>query len=97
MGDNELKDSAEEVKMTPAEIAAEWENYVRNEVNALLDIFLPEAITGNVGVMYKRPVKSVDVKTGKQIIDEDKAIGVDIHIVFDFPEPVQFFDSKPSE
>lgn len=83
--------------LSPEEIAAAWEQYVRDEVNSLLDIFLPEAINGNVGVMYERPIKKVDVKTGQRISEDNKATAVDIHIVFEFPKPIEFFEDKPSE
>jgi hypothetical protein len=92
MDDKEVKD-----QLTPEEMAKAWENYVRNEVNTLLDIFLPEAISGNVGVIYSHPVKEVSAKTGESIVDKDKATAVDIHIVLDFPEAIQFFDEKPTE
>lgn len=83
--------------MKAEEIAKAWEEYVRGEVNALLDIFLPEAVNGNVGVMYKRPVLRVSAATGKAEYEENKATAVDIHIVFEFPEPVEFFEEKPTE
>jgi hypothetical protein len=92
MDDKEVKD-----QLTPEEMAKAWENYVRNEVNTLLDIFLPEAVSGNVGVIYSHPVKEVSAKTGESIVDKDKATAVDIHIVLDFPEAIQFFDEKPTE
>lgn len=94
------KDKVEELAaagLTPEEIAAEWEKYVRDEVSSLLDIFLPEAVNGTVGVLYDRPIKRVDAATGKAIIEESKATGVDIHIVFKFPQAIEFFDEKPSE
>ena len=94
------KDKIEELAssgMTSEEVAAAWEKYVRDEVNTLLDIFLPEAVNGNVGVIYQRPIKRVDAATGERILEENKAKAVDIHIVFEFPEPVEFFEDKPSE
>jgi len=91
-----IKDLAASGK-TPEEVAKAWEEYVRGEVNALLDIYLPEAIDGTVGTLYQHPVKRVDVKTGKSIIDDKKATAVDIHIVFTFAAPIEFFDDKPSE
>ena len=94
------KDKIEELvasDLSAEEVAAAWEQYVRDEVNALLDTFLPEAINGNVGVLYKRPTGHVDPNTLQKMPDNKKATAVDIHIVFEFPEPIEFFDDKPSE
>ena len=79
----------------PKEVAQAWEEYVRGEVNSLLDIFLPESINGTVGVRYNRPVIRVSAATGEAEYDTTKATAVDIHIVFEFPEPVEFFEEKP--
>jgi len=97
MADKDKIQELVEAGIPPEEIAAAWEKYVRDEVNSLLDVFLPEAINGNVGVIYKRPVLRVDAATGKSILDENKATAVDIHVVFEFPKAVEFFDDKPSE
>jgi hypothetical protein len=97
MADNDKIDELVSSGVSSEELAESWERYVRDEVNSLLDIFLPEAVNGNVGVIYNRPVKKVDAATGQQIFDEDKAKAVDIHIVFEFPEPIVFFENKPSE
>lgn len=94
------KDKVEELVkegLSAEEVATAWEEYVRNEVSALLDIFLPEAINGNVGVLYDHPIKLVDAATGERVIDKDKAKAVDIHIVFEFPQPIEFFEDKPDE
>jgi len=97
MDDKEIKDQLLSENITPEEMAKAWEDYVHNEVNTLLSIFLPEAVSGNVGVIYSRPVKEVSAKTGESIVDKNKATAVDIHIVLEFPEAIQFFDEKPTE
>lgn len=81
--------------VVPEMRAALWESLVRKEVNDYLDIFLPEAITGNIGILYDRPVLEVDSKTGEKILDNKAAKGVKIIIEFAFAEPVKFFDKKP--
>jgi hypothetical protein len=93
MDEKELKDLLE--KTPPSERAAAWEEYVRGEVNALLDTFLPESISGNVGIKYKHPVIRVSPKTGKAEIDISKATGVSLYIEFEFAEPIEFFETKP--
>lgn len=95
MDEKEIKDVLEEV---PAEErAAAWEEYVRGEVNALLDTFLPESITGNVGIKYEHPVREKNPKTGADILDETKALGVFISVKFDFAAPIEFFEEKPEQ
>lgn len=99
MSDEVIKDDEiqEAPAATPEEVAAAWENYVRQEVNQVLNIFLPEAINGNVGVKYIRPVLRVDPSTGQKISDQNKATGVQIFVEFDFAEPIEFFDELPDE
>lgn len=97
MADKDKIEELVESGMSTEELVVAWEEYVRTEVSSLLDIFLPEAVNGNVGVLYRRPVKRVDAKTGEAIEDKSKATAVDIHIVFEFPEPITFYDEKPSE
>lgn len=82
-------------EIPPEERAAAWEEYVRNEVSSLLDTFLPEAISGNVGIKYEHPILRVSPKTGKAEIDENTATGVFISILFEFAAPISFFDEKP--
>lgn len=82
-------------EISPEERAAAWEEYVRSEVNSLLDTFLPESISGNVGVKYDHPVLRISPKTGEAEMDESKATGVFISILFEFAAPITFFDEKP--
>jgi hypothetical protein len=89
MDEKDVKELLEETP--PEERAAAWEAYVRAEVNSLLDTFLPEAVSGNVGVKYDHPVIGVSPKTNKTEIDETKANGVLLSIVFEFAAPIQFF------
>jgi len=55
MADEEKKELTEEEKV---EVARQWEAYVRNEVNSLLDVYLPNSIYGNVGIRYANPEKA---------------------------------------
>ena len=93
MDEKDVKDMLAEV--APEDRAAAWEAYVRTEVNALLDTFLPEAISGNVGIKYDHPVIQVNPKTGKAEIDESKATGVFVSVKFEFAAPIEFFDEEP--
>lgn len=81
----------------PEERASAWEEYVRVEVNAMLDAFLPESVSGNMGVKYEHPVKKVDATSGKAEIDKTKATGVYLSIMFEFAAPIEFYDEKPKD
>ena len=59
-----------------------WEEYARNEVNALLDMFLPDTDAGNIGIKYNHPIKA-RYETHTEY-DEDKVNGVEIRVVFKF-------------
>jgi len=93
INDDQVKE--ELAKITPEERAAAWEAHVRYQVESILDTYLPEAVAGNVGIKYIRPGHGTDPKTGRAIVDEKKATGVIITLLFDFPEPIEFFDEKP--
>jgi len=94
MDEKDVKDMLAEIP--PEERAAAWEKYVRDEVNSLLDTFLPEAISGNVGIKYDHPVLKMNPKTGKAEIDESKATGVFLSIKSEFAAPINFFDEEPN-
>ncbi len=85
----------EKIQGKPEDRAAAWEMYVRNEVNKVLDIYLPESITGNIGIKYINPILKVDAQTGERIIDTKKATGVQVIVEFVFAAPIEFFDEKP--
>ena len=97
MDEKEVKELMESTP--PEEREAAWEEYVRAEVTALLDTFLPEAASGNVGVRYNYLSTGVNPKTGRTQIDKTKVNGVMLSIVFEFAAPIQFFGeaAKDSE
>jgi hypothetical protein len=67
--------------------ALRWMSYVRNEVNTLLNIFLPISKSGTVGVKYSNPVVAV-YESGPEY-DSSVAEGVEIRLVFDFEQKVK--------
>jgi len=85
MAEDEKKELTEEER---AEMAAKWETYVRDELNALLDIYLPNTVAGNVGIKYAHPIIS-SYEDGTKNVDEKKAVGVNIHINFRFADVVE--------
>lgn len=64
-----------------------WEDYVRLEVNALLDTFLPHSANGNVGIRYLHPVK-VQYE-GSEEYDDEKFSGVEMILIFNFDEELK--------
>lgn len=80
----ELMEEKKEVEPTKEEMARVWEAYVRNELNTLLDIYLPIAVEGTVGIKYVHPVKAT-YETHTEY-DKDKAAGVQLSVVFTFAD-----------
>jgi hypothetical protein len=74
--------------------ALAWMQYVSNEVNMLLAMFLPVAKSGTVGVKYLPHVK-VMYETGPEY-DVNKADGVEIRLVFDFENTIDI-PKEPKE
>lgn len=71
-----------------------WPDYVRSEVMALLDVYLPDAKNGNVGIRYKKPVLSLDEAGNVLAYDTTKAEAVSINIVFEFYNAVDISDQE---
>lgn len=89
MAEEEKKELTEEEKEA---VAKQWEAYVRNEVNALLNIYLPNSVSGNIGIKYANPVK-VRYETHTEY-DKTKAIAVNIDIVFKFNKEIDILEEK---
>jgi hypothetical protein len=85
----------DKIEVKPEDRAAAWEAYVRGQVSSVLDTYLPEAITGNIGVKYINPVLRVDAQTGEKVIDTKTALGVQVILEFTFAAPIKFFDEEP--
>jgi hypothetical protein len=95
---NQKEINSKDVKeVLPEERAAAWETYVRKEVERVLDIYLPESVTGTIGIEYIRPVLRIDSKSGKQILNEKKAKGVSVVLMFEFADEIEFFDEVPDD
>jgi len=81
------KETPEEKELTEEERAVKWMNYVSDEVNALLAIFLPISKEGVVGMKYKPSVVEI-LETGP-VYDDTKAEGVEIRLIFNFEEKIE--------
>lgn len=78
----------EEVKeMTKEEVAKLWEENVRKEVNDILDIYLPIAARGDIGVRYGSPIMGT-MEDGSDIIETDKADAVAVTLILRFEDPI---------
>ena len=73
--------------------AKDWEDYVRDEVNTLLNVYLPVSKNGNIGIKYYKDVLQ-RTESGVRY-DETKAVGVQMHIVFEFAQPVDLVGEEP--
>lgn len=80
-------------ELTLEERAVAWEKWVRSEISAALDIFLPLTKAGDVYTAY-RAHKVEELETGP-VYDNTKADGVSITVVFEFEKPVDL--TKPRE
>ena len=63
-----------------------WANWVRSEVNAALDIYLPIALSGQINVKYYPRV--IEVLENGPALDETKASGVLLSVVLEFEKPI---------
>jgi hypothetical protein len=81
----EVKDTSD---MTKEERAELWEKWVRSEVNAALDIFLPQAVQGDIGLSYVPSV--VEVLESGPVYSDTKADKVRLFIELTFENPINF-------
>ena len=99
MGDEIKENNDDRIKdlngMSDEEKAEAWVNYVRNGVNSLLDIYLPVAESGNIGIRYT-PHEVEKLESGP-VYDETKADAVLISVVFKFNKPIDLTKSIISE
>jgi len=85
------KEVPEKRELTEEERSIKWMNYVSDEVNALLAVFLPISKEGVVGMKYK-PIVVETLETGP-VYDYSKADGVEIRLIFNFEDKIDI----PSE
>lgn len=74
-------------EVTEEEQAEAWATYVRDELNSILDIYLPASMAGNVGIRYGNPEMG-KMEDGSSVFDTTKANTVLINIVLRFEEPI---------
>ena len=68
------------------ETTEDWEEFVRSEVTAALNNFLPYSGEGKLGIIYKKSV--VEETESGPVYDENKVSGVEIVISLEFPEAI---------
>jgi hypothetical protein len=69
-----------------------WQGWVKNEVNAVLDIFLPVSKAGDVNVSYNAVVIE-ETEAGKVFSDCLKD-AVMVSLVFKFKEPINISEPR---
>jgi hypothetical protein len=88
-------ESTEKVELTEKQKSAlAWMQYVSDQVNMLLVMFLPIAKSGTVGVKYQPHIKA-RYESGPDY-DHTKADGVEIRLVFDFENTIDI-PEEPKE
>lgn len=76
----------EELMKDEKRTTEDWEEFVRAEVNGVLDNLLPASVNGNIGIVYKNLVTE-ELESGP-VFDETRAIGVEIVLSFDFGKEI---------
>lgn len=79
-----MENEQERLIMTKEESAELWKGYVREQVTLHLEKFLSNAVSGNIGVKYKHPIRQM-LETGPDFIT-NKANGVQLSLVFEFED-----------
>lgn len=88
MTDEKEVTTKEEVELTDEQKSAlAWMQYVSDEVNTLLSIYLPISKNGTVGVKYNKHIKAM-YESGPEY-DPNLADGVEIRLVFEFEGAVE--------
>jgi hypothetical protein len=84
----------EDIKeLTQEEKELAWEKWVRSEVNAALDIYLPSAVNGHINIKYS-PLEVERLESGP-VYDENRVTGVLLSILFDFENPIEIKKLEP--
>jgi hypothetical protein len=78
----EIKDETE-LKFGDKAVTEDWELYVRSEVQGLLNAFLPNSVSGDIGIAYK-PLIEGTTEGGDPIFDDTQVVGVNIVLSFNF-------------
>lgn len=68
------------------ESVKEWEEFVRQDVKNLLDVYLPISDQAATNITYSHPVKHK--YEGSTVYDDNKANGVQLNIFLKFEKPV---------
>ena len=87
------EDTVQEITaFTDEEKSKAWGDWVRSEVNAALDIYLDKASVGHINVKYYPHIIEV-LETG-QVVDDKKADGVLLSIVFEFEKAIDLTEPR---
>jgi len=78
----------DEIKETTREeIAKSWEDYVREEVGNILDLYLPITERGDIGIRYGSPILGT-MEDGTDIVEYNKANSVAVTLILRFESPI---------
>jgi hypothetical protein len=79
-----MDDNTKEHTDVHKQVTEDWEEYVRSEVSAALDMFLPDSKDGKLGVIYKKALRE-NTEAGP-VYHDNKVDGVEIIISLNFQE-----------
>jgi hypothetical protein len=77
----------DKIKEQAEKDVSSWDGYVINEVNSVLELLIPEADSGNIGITYDKVVKEM-YETGP-VYEPGLAKGVSINVVLTFPDTIK--------
>ena len=86
MADNMEKDVKEVNEMSKEEKVLAWENWVRSQINAVLDVFLSPSKEAFINIEYKPLV--IEVLESGPVLDDSKVTEARVKIDFVFEEPI---------
>lgn len=97
MADDVQKENIVEnlVELSEEERAAAWEKWVRSELNAALDIFLPISKAGDVYTSYR--AHKLDHTEAGPVYSDTLAAGVSVTMVFEFEKPIDVTKSREEQ
>jgi hypothetical protein len=97
MADDVQKENIVEdmVELSEEERAAAWEKWVRSELNAALDIFLPISKAGDVYTSY--PAHKIEHTESGPVYSDTLAAGVSVTMVFEFEKPIDVTKSRDEQ
>jgi len=91
---DDIKDPEKTEEELRQEVAEKWKDYVRSEVNAMLDSFLEVADKGTIGVKYDFVAKGLNEDGSVAEHNTKEARGVQVVLSLEFEKSLYFTDEE---